>query len=63
VADGRFTFEERHRVAAALDLFQRRKGDLADHLLGLRGEGAGARTTFTFDRDLEGEPRFTVLRG
>jgi predicted nucleic-acid-binding protein len=63
VADGRSTFEDRHRVAAALDLFQRRKGDLADHLLGLRGESKGARTTFTFDRDLEWEPRFTLMRG
>ena len=61
VADDRFCFEDRHRVATALDLYQRGKGDLADYLIGLRGQEAGARTIFTFDRDLRGDLRFTVV--
>jgi len=44
----------------ALDLYQHGKGDLADYLLGLGGEDAGARTTYTFDRGLRGDSRFTV---
>ncbi len=63
LADERFTFEDRARAKTALDLYQRRKGDLADYLLGLRGEEAGARTTFTFDGGLRGDSRFTVLKG
>jgi predicted nucleic-acid-binding protein len=60
-ADERFTFEDRSRMTAALGLFQKGKGDLADYLLGLRGEGRGASTTYTFDRALRGAPPFTVV--
>jgi predicted nucleic-acid-binding protein len=63
VADQRFCFEDRQRVTTALDLYQGGRGDLADYLLGVRGEEAGARTTFTFDRALRGDPRFTVVSG
>ena len=62
VADDRFCFEDRHRVATALNLYQQGKGDLADYLIGLRSEAVGARTTFTFDRALNNDPRFTVVR-
>ena len=48
------------RVTTALSSYQRGKGDLADYLLGLRGEEAGVRTTFTFDRALRGDERFTL---
>jgi predicted nucleic-acid-binding protein len=62
IADERFCFEDRHRVATALNLYQEGKGDLADYLIGLRSEAAGARTTFTFDRDLSDDSRFTIAR-
>ena len=62
VADDRFCFEDRHRVAMALNLYQRGRGDLADYLIGLRSEAVGVRTTFTFDRDLNDDSRFTVVR-
>ena len=62
IADERFCFEDRHRVATALNLYQEGKGDLADYLIGLRSEAAGVRTTFTFDRDLSDDSRFTIVR-
>lgn len=62
VADERFCFEDRMRVTSALNLYQQGKGDLADYLLGIRGDDAGARTTFTFDRDLRDDTRFTWVR-
>ncbi|MGB5879223.1 MAG: type II toxin-antitoxin system VapC family toxin [Thermoanaerobaculia bacterium] len=60
--DTRFCFEDQNRVTSALGLYQRGKGDLADYLLGLQGEKEGAQTTFTFDRALRGDARFTLLR-
>lgn len=60
-SDERFCFENANRVQQALDLYQRGKGDLADYLLGLGAEAQGARTTFTFDRGLNGDSRFTVV--
>lgn len=62
VADDRFCFEDRERVIEALSLYQRGDGDLADYLLGLQGHATGARTTFTFDRGLRDDPRFTWLK-
>jgi predicted nucleic-acid-binding protein len=61
LADERFCFENRKRVTSALTLYHHGKGDLADYLLGLRADDAGVRTTFTFDRDLRGDARFTVV--
>ena len=60
-ADPRFRFEDPGRVSTALDLFQQGKADLADYLVGLTAESAGARTTYTFDRELRGDPRFTMV--
>jgi predicted nucleic-acid-binding protein len=61
LADERFAFADRNLLAAALDRYQEGHGDLADYLLGLRGENAGCRSTYTFDRGLRGDPRFTVV--
>jgi predicted nucleic-acid-binding protein len=61
VGDERFGFADRRRVTTALGLYHKGKGDLADYLLGLHGEDAGARTTFTFDRDLRDDERFTLV--
>jgi predicted nucleic-acid-binding protein len=61
LADERFSFDDRKRVTSALKLYHRGKGDLADYLLGLQADDLGVRTTFTFDRDLRGDARFTVV--
>ena len=60
-ADARFRFEDARRVSVAIDLYQQGKADLADYLMGLAAESAGARTTYTFDRELRGDPRFTMV--
>ena len=62
-ADSRFRFEDPDRVSSALDLYQHGSADLADYLLGLAAESAGARTTYSFDRGLRGDPRFTMIPG
>ncbi len=61
LTEGRFCFEDPRRVNTALDLYRQGKGDLSDYLIGLQGETAGTRTTYTFDRGLRGDSRFTVL--
>ena len=62
-ADPRFHFEGPHRVSSAFDLYQRGSADLGDYLLGLVAEAAGARTTYTFDRALRRDQRFTMIPG
>ena len=62
LADNRFCFEDRHRVTEAINLYHQARGDLADYLIGLRSEEVGVRTTFTSDRQLTNDSRFTVLR-
>ena len=37
------------------------KADLSDYLIGLRGRELGASTTYTFDRALKSDPRFTLV--
>ena len=59
LADSLFCFEDSGRVAEALNLYQLGKADLSDHLLGLTAEAAGTRTTYTFDRALGRDSRFT----
>ncbi len=61
LADARFSFEDRKRVTSALKLYHQGKGDLADYLIGLRADDLGVRTTFTFDHELRGDARFTVV--
>ena len=56
-----FDFEDRGRLVQAIELYQRGKGDLSDYLIGLRASGRGARTTYTFDRSLRHDERFTFL--
>jgi len=62
VADSRFCFEDTSLIRSALEAYQQDRGDLADYLLGLRAEAAGARTTYTFDRALREDSRFTLIR-
>jgi len=61
VSAAHFTFEDRMAVGKALDRYQAGKADFSDYLIGLRGRSLGARTTFTFDRDLRSSEEFTVL--
>lgn len=56
-----FVFEDGGRLQRVLDAYQDSRGDLADYLIGHAAAGLGARTTFTFDRALAGDPGFTVL--
>jgi predicted nucleic-acid-binding protein len=60
LGDGRFCFEDARLLNTALELYRQGKGDLSDYLLGLHGETVGARTTYTFDRGLRGDSRFTA---
>jgi predicted nucleic-acid-binding protein len=61
LSDPHFSFEDRERLAHALGRYQESRGDLSDHLIGTRGQAAGARTTFTFDRGLRDDEQFTLL--
>ena len=56
-----FEVEEPALVARALELYEKGKGDLSDHLIGQVGRARGARTTYTFDRDLRKTEGFTLL--
>jgi predicted nucleic-acid-binding protein len=56
-----FHFENRDAVRQALDAYQTGKADFSDYLIGAKGHTHGAKTTFTFDRNLRGRPEFTVL--
>ena len=59
--DSAFEFESRDRFVAALATTQAGRADLSDHLIGLRGRDFGVTTTYSFDRHLRRDPRFTVL--
>ncbi len=56
-------FELQHRdlVRRALAEFRGGPGDFADYLIGWQNDAAGCEGTLTFDRDLAGSDRFTVL--
>jgi predicted nucleic-acid-binding protein len=56
-----FVVEDTASALRALDLFSRGKGDFSDYLIGIRGQRRGARTTYTYDRDLREEEGFTLL--
>jgi predicted nucleic-acid-binding protein len=59
--DPKFAFESRDRVERALAAAADGSGDISDQLLGLRGADLGALTTYTFDRALRKDPRFTAI--
>jgi predicted nucleic-acid-binding protein len=56
-----FVLEDPELVDRALKLYAREKGDLSDYLLGEIARARGARTTYTFDRDLRSAKGFTLL--
>jgi predicted nucleic-acid-binding protein len=55
-----FTIDDKEIALQALEDY-RRGGDFAVHFIGWRNERAGCDTTFTFDRGLKQNDRFTVL--
>ena len=61
VGSERFEFEDRRRVLGALELYQKGKAELSDYLIALNGTERGASTTYTFDRGLRDDERFTLL--
>jgi predicted nucleic-acid-binding protein len=56
-----FELEDAEVVNAALRAYSRGKGDLSDHLIGRAARSRGARTTYTFDRDLRRAEGFSLL--
>ena len=56
-----FEVEERALVERALARYMNEKGDLSDHLIGQVARARGARTTYTFDRELRRAEAFTLL--
>jgi predicted nucleic-acid-binding protein len=56
-----FVLEDSELVDRAVQMYSTGKGDLSDYLLGEIASVHGARTTYTFDRDLRSAKRFTLL--
>ncbi len=56
-----FVLEDAALVDRALQMYAAGKADLSDYLLGEIASAGGARTTYTFDRDLRSAQRFTLL--
>lgn len=62
LGSSRFTVEASEQVHRAVAVYRTGRGDLSDLLIGESAAVAGARTTFTFDRALRDDERFTLLR-
>jgi predicted nucleic-acid-binding protein len=60
--DGQFVFADRPTIETALEAFAHANADFPDHLIGLTAAGAGAVTTFTFDKKAAKLPGFTLLK-
>jgi predicted nucleic-acid-binding protein len=56
-----FDIADRTTVWQAFEDYRRGLGDFADCYIGRANEAANCDTTFTFDKGLKGNPRFTVL--
>jgi predicted nucleic-acid-binding protein len=56
-----FVLEDAKLVEKALQTYAKGKGDLSDYLLGEIAGAHGARTTYTFDRELRNALGFTLL--
>jgi predicted nucleic-acid-binding protein len=57
-----FTFENVEVLRKALEAYRRGKAEFSDFLIGAKAESQGARTTFTFDRDLASQQGFSILK-
>jgi predicted nucleic-acid-binding protein len=56
-----FMLEDAELLDRALMMYSKGKGDLSDYILGQIAIARGARTTYTFDRDLRSADGFTLL--
>lgn len=56
-----FQVEDALATERALATYSKGKGDFSDHLLCHVGRARGARTTYTFDRELRRTEGFTLL--
>ena len=56
-----FQFENKDLLWKSLVDYRNKKGDFADHLIGLVSHNAGCRETITFDAGLKHNPVFRVL--
>jgi predicted nucleic-acid-binding protein len=56
-----FVLEDAPLLERALQMYSKGKGDLSDYILGEIAGAHGARTTYTFDRDLRKAEAFTLL--
>ena len=56
-----FQFENKDLLWKSLVDYRNKKGDFAEHLIGLVGHNAGCRETITFDAGLTHNPVFRVL--
>lgn len=56
-----FLLEDPQATERALRMYSKGRGDFSDYLLGQVGRTRGARTTYTFDRDLRKADGFTLL--
>lgn len=61
LAHAAISVDEPDVVRAALDAFERSRGDFADHLIGALSRARQARTTYTFDQGLKRVEGFTLL--
>jgi predicted nucleic-acid-binding protein len=56
-----FAFEDPETIRKALDAYRQGRADFSDFLIGAKAEAREARTTYTFDRALAGQPGFSLL--
>ena len=57
-----FVLEDAELLERALRMYSNSRGDLSDYILGETAAARGARTTYTFDRDLRSAGGFTLLQ-
>jgi predicted nucleic-acid-binding protein len=57
-----FVLEDAELLERTLKMYSKEKGDLSDYILGEIAGARGARTTYTFDRDLRNAEGFTLLQ-
>jgi predicted nucleic-acid-binding protein len=60
-ADARYTFNDAEALTEAIRAYEAGGADFSDHLIGSRARRQGARTTYTFDRNLKNREGFTYL--
>jgi predicted nucleic-acid-binding protein len=53
-------FQSPDLAARALERYRKGAGDVSDYLVDEVGRSLGRSSTVTFDRDLEGDPRFVA---